>query len=134
MRGVALPSVIGDNTVDCTEPGSRAEGFDPTDITLVGAVPRRRPSNSTSRYDGLRGTWPTTYGRPFSVGACFHCLDLLDGEKREGSRRLLDVVSASCCLYSKGTNSSKSKRLVAVRGSEPPETVLRVVGIDLNST
>ena len=47
------------------------------EMTLV-ALPldRRRPSNSASRKLGLCGTAPTTYGRPFSVVAGFHCLDL----------------------------------------------------------
>jgi len=74
------------------------------------------------------------YGRPFKVGACFHCLDLLDGEKREGSRRRFEDVTASSCLYSRGTNSSKRTRLVAVRGSDPPLAVVLDGGNDLNST
>src|SRR5882762_1063137 len=98
------------------------------------AFPRRSPSNSTSRYDGLRGTCPTTYGRPLSVAAGFHCFDLLDGEKRDGSRRRLVVVPASCCLYSSGTNSSKSMRVFAVLGSDPPDVVVVLTGKDLYST
>ena len=104
-------------------------------ITLVALVfPRRSPSNSTSRYEGLRGTCPTTYGRPLSVAAGFHCFDLLEGEKRDGSRRRVVVVSASCCLYSSGTNSSNSISVFVVLGSEPPVAVVALTGNDLNST
>jgi hypothetical protein len=104
------------------------------EMTLVAlAFPRSRPSNSTSRYDGLRGTCPTTYGRPLSVAAGFHCFDFPEGEKRDGRRRRLVVDPASCCLYSSGTNSSKSMRVVAVLGSDPPDAVVVLTGKDLNS-
>lgn len=34
--------------------------FDPREITFVPPPPRNSPSNSISRYEGLRGTCPTT--------------------------------------------------------------------------
>ena len=92
-----------------------------------------KPSNSTSRYDGLRGTCPTTYGRPFNVVAGFHVF--LELENRDGSRRRRPLPdSVSCCLYSSGTNSSKRIRVVVVRGSVVPETVPLDKGSDLKST
>ena len=100
--------------------------------TLVGVARFSNPSNSSSRYDGLRGTCPTTYGRPLSVGAGFQVLDL-DWEKRDGSRRRLEEVTANCSLYSNGTNSSKRTRVVDVRGSDVPLVVVCCCGSDLNS-
>lgn len=106
--------------------------FELTEMTFV-LVLLRRPSNSTSRIDGLAGTAPTTYGRPFNVGACFHCF-LLEAENSDGMRLRLEGPRASCCLYSKGTNSSKRISVVDVRGSCVPEIVLRDAGNALYST
>ena len=100
--------------------------------TLVGVARFSNPSNSNSRYDGLRGTCPTTYGRPLSVGAGFQVL-LLDGEKKDGSRRRLEEGKANCSLYSSGTNSSNRTRVVDVRGSDVPLVVVCCCGSDLNS-
>ena len=101
-------------------------------MTRVVFPARRMPSNSTSRYEGLAGTDPRVYGLPLSVAAGFHCFDL---EKREGSFFLLFPDAANCCLYSSGTNSSYKIRVVDVRGSPVPETVLdREMGRDLYST
>lgn len=104
-------------------------------ITFVAlSFERIRPSNSTSRYDGLCGTWPTTYGLPLRVAAGFHCLRD-DVPNSEGSRRRVDPFESNCCLYSRGTNSSNSISVVDVRGSEVPEVMLaRATGSDLNST
>jgi len=101
-------------------------------MTRVVFPARKIPSNSTSRYEGLAGTDPRVYGFPLSVAAGFHCFDL---EKNEGSFFLLFPDAANCCRYSSGTNSSYRIRVVDVRGSPLPETVLdRVTGRDLYST
>lgn len=103
-------------------------------ITRVVFPARKMPSNSTSRYVGLAGTDPRVYGLPLSVAAGFHCFDL-EEEKREGSFFLLFPDAANCCRYSSGTNSSYRIRVVDVRGSPVPETVLdREIGRDLYST
>ena len=103
-------------------------------MTRVVFPARKMPSNSTSRYVGLAGTDPRVYGLPLSVAAGFHCFDL-EEEKREGSFFLLFPDAANCCRYSSGTNSSYRIRVVDVRGSPVPETVLdREIGRDLYST
>lgn len=101
-------------------------------MTRVVFPARKMPSNSTSRYEGLAGTDPRVYGFPLSVAAGFHCFDL---KKREGSFFLPFPNAANCCRYSSGTNSSYKIKVVDVRGSPVPETVLdRVTGRDLYST
>jgi hypothetical protein len=53
----------------------------PRDIIFVELLlPRRSPSNSSSREFRPLGTCPTTWGRPLSVAACLHCFDF-PGEK-----------------------------------------------------
>src|SRR5579872_2013016 len=102
-------------------------------MILVVFPARRIPSNSTSRYEGLAGTDPRVYGFPLSVAAGFHCFDF--DEKIEGSFFLLVPDAANFCRYSNGTNSSYRIRVVDVRGSPAPETVLdREMGSDLYST
>ena len=63
-------------------------------ITFVIAPPppASNLSNSASRAFGLLGTVPTTYGRPFSVGAGFHPFDFLLGESRDGIERRVRMV------------------------------------------
>ena len=102
-------------------------------MTRVVFPARKMPSNSTSRYEGLAGTDPRVYGLPLSVAAGFHCFGL--EEKSEGSFFLLFPDAANCWRYSSGTNSSYRIRVVDVRGSPAPETVLdREMGRDLYST
>ena len=103
-------------------------------MTRVVFPARRMPSNSTSRYEGLAGTDPRVYGFPLSVAAGFHCFDF-DDEKIDGSFFLLFPDAANFCRYSRGTNSSYRIKVVDVRGSPGPETVLdRETGSDLYST
>ena len=103
-------------------------------MTRVVFPARRIPSNSTSRYVGLAGTDPRVYGFPLRVAAGFHCFDL-EEEKRDGNFFLLFPDAASCCRYSRGTNSSYRISVVDMRGSPLPETVLdREMGRDLYST
>lgn len=129
--GVGAMVEIGEGTMVL---GRLSGGFREIILVTLPLLVLSKPSNSTSRYDGLRGTCPTTYGRPFSVGAGFQTF--LELENKEGSRRRRPPMdSASCCRYSSGTNSSKRMRVVAVRGSDVPEveTVL-ANGRDLKST
>lgn len=71
------------------------------------------------------------YGCPLSVAAGFHCLDLLEGEKSDESRRRVVVVPTSRCLYSSGTNSLNNS-VFAVLGSEPPVAVVALTGNELD--
>jgi hypothetical protein len=84
-EGVALITAIGGG------------GKPPEEMILVELVlPYNKPSNSTSRWLGLRGTWPGVYGRPLSVVACFHALGLEEVEKMDGIRLRGAFLSANC--------------------------------------
>lgn len=132
--GDATVLPIGDNMLVLLGAPWRRSGVFKLRIFVTLPSECSNPSNSTSRYDGLRGTCPITYGRPLSVAAGFQCFRE-DVPNSDGMRLRLVPDSRSCCLYSSGTNSSNSISVVPVRGSVVPDTVPSfVTGSDLNST